>query len=151
MSVRQQLDADLKEAMKARDQVRMDTIRAVKSAIKYKEVEGENRTLEEAEILKVIASLIKQRRESAEQFRAGNRPELADKEEREITLLQAYLPQQLSAEELARLVDEAVKETGATSPKDMGAVMKLLQPRIAGRAEGKAVSEAVKARLAAPR
>jgi hypothetical protein len=148
MTLRERLDADLKEALKARDQVRMDTIRALKSAVKYKEVEGEARTLGDDDILKVIGSLVKQRRDSVEQFRANNRPELADKEEREIGLLQAYLPQQLTPAELEALVDAAIAETGASGPKAMGPVMKAVQAKAAGRAEGKAISEVVKRRLA---
>lgn len=148
MSLRQRLDEDLKNAMRARDQVRMDTLRGLKSAIKYKEVEGgEAKSLSDDDILKVITTLVKQRRESAEQYRAGGRPELAEKEDREVGILQHYLPAQLSEEEIASIVDQAVQETGASSPKDMGAVMKVVLPRTTGRADGKAVSEAVKKRL----
>jgi len=96
----------------------------------------------------VISTLIKQRRDSVEQFRAGGRPELADKEEREIVLLQAYLPSQLTPEQLAAEVQAAIAATGAKSPKDMGAVMKALMPKVQGKAEGKAISDEVKAQLA---
>jgi hypothetical protein len=105
--------------------------------------------LDDAGVHAVIASEIKRRRDSVEQYRAGNRPELADKEEAEIAILQAYLPQQLTPEELAAKVDEAVKQVGAQGMKDMGAVMKALMPEVQGRAEGKAVSDMVKARLSA--
>lgn len=148
MTLRERLDADLKEAQKARDQVRMDTIRALKSAVKYKEVEGEAKTLGDDEILKVLASLVKQRRDSVEQFRANGRPELADKEEREIGILQTYLPAQLGPDELEALVDATIAELGVSGPKAMGAVMKAVQAKVAGRAEGKAVSEVVKRKLA---
>lgn len=147
MTLREQLDADLKTAMKARDQVKLDTIRSVKSAIKYKEVEGENTVLDDDGILKIIGTLIKQRRDAAEQFRAGNRPELAEKEETELGYLQAYLPKQMSEAEVAAEVDAVVKEVGASSPKDMGAVMKALLPRVTGKADGRLVSELVKKRL----
>ena len=148
MTLREQLDADLKEAMRARDQVRVDTVRGLKSAIKYKEVEGEAKALDDAGILKVVQSELKKRRDASEQFRAAGRNDLADKEEREAGLLMAYMPQQLGADEVEALVVAAIAEAGATSPKEMGAVMKLVQPRIAGRADGKLVSELVKQKLA---
>jgi len=149
MSIRAQLDATLKESMKAKDQVKVDTIRNVKSAIKYKEVEGgEARVLPDDEILKVITTLVKQRKDSAEQFKAGGRPDLAEKEERELAILQAFLPAQLTGAELEALVASTIAETGAKTPKEMGLVMKALQPKIAGRADGKQASELVKKLLA---
>jgi uncharacterized protein len=104
--------------------------------------------LDDAGVLGVVSSEIKRRKDSIEQYRAGNRPELADKEEAEGKLLAAYLPAQLSAEELAAKVDEVIARTGAKGPKDMGAVMKALVPDVQGKADGKAVSDLVKARLA---
>jgi hypothetical protein len=98
-------------------------------------------------VLAVIATEVKRRRDSVEQYRAGNRADLADKEDAEIRILQAYLPQQLGEDELRAKVDEAIAKTGAQGPKDMGAVMKALLPDVQGRAEGKAVSDMVKARL----
>ena len=149
MTLREQLDAHLKEAMRAREQLRVDTIRAVKSAVKYKEVEGgEAKALDDAGIVKIVQSEIKKRRDASEQYRAANRVDLAEKEERELAILQVYLPQQLSTEEVEKLVGEAIAETGATGPKDMGAVMKAVQPKTAGRADGKIVSELVKKKLA---
>ncbi|MBS2031039.1 MAG: GatB/YqeY domain-containing protein [Deltaproteobacteria bacterium] len=145
-SLKERLDEDLKTAAKAKDEVRLTLVRAVKSAIKYKEIELGS-SLDDAGVIQVMGTLIKQRRDSADQFTQGNRPELAARENQEIAHLQAYLPQQLSAEELGALVDAAIAEAGAKSPKEMGAVMKLLKPRVAGRAEGKVVSEAVSARL----
>jgi hypothetical protein len=103
---------------------------------------------EEAEIQQLIASQIKQRRDAVEQFRAGAREDLASKEEQEIEILQAFLPEQLTGEALEALVDEVVKETGAASPKDMGKVMRALMPKVAGRADGKQLNEIVKQRLA---
>ena len=129
MTLRERFDADLKEAMRAKDQVRVDTVRAIKSAIKYKEVEGEAKTLDDAGIIRVITSELKKRREASEQFRANNRPELADKEDREASLLTAYLPQQMSEAEITTIVDAAIAESGAKTPKEMGAVMKLVQPK----------------------
>lgn len=149
MTLREKLDADLKESMRARDQVRVDTIRGIKSAVKYKEVEGgEVKVLDEPAIIKVIQGEIKKRKDSSEQFRAAARVDLAEKEEREAALLQAYLPQPLTTEEVEKLVDEAIAETGAKTPKEMGLVMKAVQPKTAGRADGKVVSELVKKKLA---
>ena len=118
----------------------------VKSAIKYREIEL-MKPLDDAGIEGVVANEIKRRRDSVEQYKAGNRQDLADKEAAEIAILQAYLPQQLTEAELRAKVDEAVKKVGAQGPKDMGAVMKALMPEVQGRAEGKLVSELVKARL----
>jgi uncharacterized protein YqeY len=149
MTLRERLDADMKDAMRAKDQLRLDVVRAVKSAVKYREVEGDRAiVLDEAGVLQVLGSEIKKRRDSVEQYRAGGREELARKEEAEIAILQAYLPQQLSADELARKVDEAIAKVGAKGPKDMGQVMKALLPEVQGRADGKAVSELVKQKLA---
>jgi uncharacterized protein YqeY len=146
MSLKERLDQDLKAAMREKAQLRLDTIRMLKSAIKYREIEL-MKPLDDAGIHAVIASEVKRRRDAAEQYRAGNRPELADKEDAEIAILQGYLPQQLSPDELRAKVDEAVKKVGAQGMKDMGAVMKALMPEVQGRAEGKAVSDMVKARL----
>jgi uncharacterized protein YqeY len=147
-TIRERLDADLKDAMRAKDQLKLDTIRAVKSAIKYKEVEGEAKVLDEPAIIGVLTSMVKQRRDSIEEFTKAGRAELAAKEAKEIAILQSYLPKQLSAAELAAEVAKAIGEVGAKSVKDLGAVMKLLTPRLKGQAEGKAISEEVKAQLA---
>jgi uncharacterized protein YqeY len=146
MALKERLDEDLKAAMRAKEQLRMDTIRGLKSAIKYREIEI-MKSLGDAEVLGVVASEIKRRRDSVEQYRAGNRQDLVDKEEAEIAVLQAYLPAQLGEAELRAKVDEVVKRVGAQGPKDMGAVMKALLPEVQGRAEGKVVSEMVKSRL----
>jgi uncharacterized protein len=148
-SLKERIDQELKEAMRSRDELTTSVLRMLKSAVKYKEVEPGASALDDGGILLVIATLIKQRRDSVEQFRKGGRNDLADKEEKEILLLQRYLPPQLSAEELLAEVKTAIAATGARSPKDMGAVMKALLPRVQGRAEGRAISEAVKAQLAA--
>lgn len=149
MTLRQKLDEDLKAALRAREDLRLQVIRGVKSAVRYREVEGEKAVvLDEAGILQVIGSEIKKRRDSVEQYRGGGREDLATKEEAEIAILQGYLPAQLSPEELARKVDEAIGKVGAKGPKDMGAVMKALMPDVQGRADGKAVSELVKQKLA---
>ncbi|MCX5730327.1 MAG: GatB/YqeY domain-containing protein [Deltaproteobacteria bacterium] len=149
MALREKLDEDLKSAMRAKDSLRMNTVRALKSAVKYREIEL-MKPLDEAGILGVMATEIKRRRDSVEQYRAGNRADLADKEEAEIKILQEFLPQQLTQEEVEAKVAEVVVRVGAQGPKDMGAVMKALLPEVQGRADGKVVSELVKRRLAGP-
>jgi len=148
MALRERLDEDLKSAMREKDQLRLSTIRMLKSAIKYREIEL-MKTLDDPGIVGVIGSEMKRRRDSVEQYKAGNRQDLADKEDAELRILQAYLPQQLSAAELEGKVDEVIARVGAKGPKDMGAVMKALLPEVQGRADGKVVSEIVKQRLAA--
>src|SRR5215813_3071706 len=149
-TLKERIDAELKNAMRSKNELTTSVLRMLKSAIKYKEVEPGGKPLDDPGVLQVIATLIKQRRDSVEQFRAGGRPELADKEEKEIGLLQAYLPAQLSMEQLAAEVRAAIVAVGATGPKDMGAVMKALMPKVQGKAEGKAISDEVKAQLSKP-
>jgi len=146
MALKERLDQDMKAAMREKAQLRLDTIRMLKSAIKYREIEL-MKPLDDAGVEGVVATEIKRRRDSVEQYKAGNRMDLADKEAAEIVILQAYLPQQLTEAEVRAKVEEAVKKVGAQGPKDMGAVMKALLPEVQGRAEGKLVSELVKARL----
>jgi uncharacterized protein YqeY len=147
-NLKERIDMELKDSMRAKNELSTSVLRMLKSAIRYREVEPGGAALDDAGVRQVVGTLIKQRRDSVEQFRAGNRPELADKEEKEITLLQAFLPKQLSAEELAAEVKSAILAAGAKTPKDMGAVMKVLIPKIQGQAEGKAISDEVKAQLA---
>lgn len=147
MALKEQLDLDLKSAMRERAQLRMDTIRMLKSAIKYREIEL-MKPLDDTGVLAVLASEIKRRKDSIEQYRAGNRPDLADKEEAEMAILKAYQPAQLSEAEVRTLVEDVVKRVGAQGPKEMGAVMRALQQEVQGRADGKMMSELVKARLA---
>ena len=147
-SLKERIDQDLKEAMRSREELTTSVLRMLKSAVKYKEVEPGGHALEDGGVLAVIQALIKQRRDSVEQFRAGARNDLAEKEEKESVRLQSYLPAQMSPDELRAEVRAAIAQVGAKSPKDMGAVMKALLPKVQGRAEGKAVSEAVKAELA---
>jgi uncharacterized protein YqeY len=136
-------------AMKAKDAARLSTLRMVKAAMMNREIERGGQ-LSDDELTKLLQSLVKQRRDSVEQYEKGNRPELADKERAEIVVIEEYLPQSASREEIERAVEEAVAETGASSMKEMGAVMKAAQARLAGRsADGRAVSEIVKARLGA--
>jgi uncharacterized protein YqeY len=146
MALKDRIEADLKAAMKDKDAERLSVVRMLKSAVKYREIEV-MKPLDDAGVHGVIASEIKRRRDSVEQYRAGKREDLASKEEREIAVLQAYLPQQLSPEELEGKVTAAIGAVGAKGPKDMGAVMKALLPEVQGRAEGKAVSDLVKRKL----
>jgi len=149
MSLREQLDADLKDALRSKDQVRLSTVRMIKSAMKYKETEpGASGPLDDTGILQVIGSELKKRRDSVTEYEKAGRTDLADKERAEIAVLQGYLPAQLSPEELGKIVDEAIAEAQAAGPKDMGKVMKVLTPRIQGRADGKAVADLVKQKLA---
>jgi uncharacterized protein YqeY len=141
------VNADLATALRARDQQTLDTLRLLKTALTNKRVEL-TRELEDREALQVVTTLVKQRKESATQFAAAGRDELATKERAEAVILERYLPAALDESALAALIDQAVAESGATSAKDMGKVMKALMPRLAGQVvDGKAVNEAVKARL----
>jgi uncharacterized protein len=148
MALKERLDADLKSAMREKDVLRLSVVRMLKSAVKYREIEL-MKPLDDAGVQAVIVSEIKRRRDSVEQYKAGNRTDLSDKEEAEIGILQAYQPKQMSAAELEAKVDEVIGAVGAQGPKDMGAVMKALLPEVAGKAEGKTVSDLVKQRLAA--
>lgn len=147
-TLKERIDAELKDAMRAKQELKLSVLRMLKSAIKYKEVEPGASALDDAGVFQVIGSLIKQRRDSVEQFKAGGQAEMAAKEESEIAILQGYLPQQLTADELRAEVQAAITESGAKSPKEMGAVMKILSPKLQGRAEGRAISEEVKSQLA---
>jgi uncharacterized protein YqeY len=147
MSLEQQITEDIATAMKAKDTARLGTLRMLKAALMNKGVE-KNRALESAEELQVVSTLVKQRRDSIEQFTAGGREDLAAKERAEIAVLEAYLPPSVSDDELDRVVSQALSDTGATSPKDMGKVMKAVMAALAGKTvDGKAVSERVKAKL----
>ena len=147
MSLHDRLTEDLKLAMKSRDQLRMDVIRMIKAAVLNKEVELK-RDLDDAEMSRVMTTLVKQRRESVEQFEKARRTELAEKERREIEIIEAYLSKPLTHHELEALVVSIISETGASSMKDMGQVMKAVMARVAGRPiDGKQVSDLVKSKL----
>jgi len=149
MSLNDKVGADITTAMKAKDVARLSALRMLKAAIMNKGVE-KGRDLEDAEVLQVVASLVKQRRDSIEQFSKAGRTDLVEKETGEIAVLEAYLPPAATAAEIDAAVSAAVAETGASSPKDMGKVMKAVMPMLAGKnADGKAVSEAVRRKLGA--
>jgi len=147
VDLKAQLTEDLKSAMKSRDQLRIDVIRMIKAAVQYKEVELKQ-DLDDAGMSRIMTTLIKQRKEAAEQFEKGNRQDLASKERQEITIIEGYLPAALSVDELSQLVKAVVTESGASSLKDMGQVMKTVMARLAGQSvDGKVVSDLVKAAL----
>ena len=148
MALIETISQELTQAMRDKDTVKLGTLRMAKAALMNREIER-GHALDEAESLQVVASLIKQRRDSIEQFRGGGRDDLADKEAAEIAVLERYLPPPVEAAELERAVDETITELGATTAKDMGRVMKGVLAKFAGRtADGKLVSELVKRKLA---
>jgi uncharacterized protein YqeY len=147
VTLRQRLKAEIATAMRSGDALRRDTLRMAENAI-YNGEKRDRRTYDDDEVAAVIAREVKTRRESVEAFRAGHREDLATKEEREIEILSAFLPAQLSDAELEGLVGEAIAATGAASPRDLGKAMGWLAPKTRGRADGKRVSEAVARRLA---
>lgn len=147
MSLKNQLTADMKEAMKAKQPERLSTIRQLRSAIKNKEIEL-GRELDDQAVISVISTQVKQRREAAEMYRDNQRPELADKEEAELAVLQGYLPAQLSEAELRELIAAVIAEVGAESAKDMGKVMPVVMARSKGAADGKLVNQLVRELLA---
>jgi uncharacterized protein YqeY len=147
MSLKEQIISDMTAAMKAKDAARTSTLRMLKAAMVNRQIEkgGE---LDDEELMKLLRTQVKQRRDSVEQYEKGGRQDLVDKEAAEIAVIEAYLPQAASPEEIEQAVAAAIAETGATSMKEMGAVMKALMPRLAGKnADGRAVSEAVKKKL----
>ena len=149
MSLNNKVAADITAAMKAKDAARLSALRMLKAAIMNKGVE-KGRDLEDAEIQQVVSSLVKQRRDSIEQFSKAGRTDLVDKETGEVAVLEAYLPPAVTAEEIDAAVTAAIAETGASSPKDMGKVMKAVMPKLAGKnADGKVVNEAVRRKLGA--
>jgi uncharacterized protein YqeY len=147
MTFLERVSQDIASAMRAKDQLRLGALRMAKAALMNREVE-KGRPLDEAEAQQVLASLIKQRRDSIEQFLKGGRNDLADKEAAEITTLETYLPAPLDERALEQLVDEAIKETGASGAKDLGRVMKAVMPKLAGQTvDGRAVNEIVRRKL----
>jgi uncharacterized protein YqeY len=147
MGLVEKIQKDMTDAMRAKDELRLSVLRMMKSALKNKEIE-KIRTLDEAEALQVLNTLVKQRRESVEMFTKGGRTDLADKETREIAILENYLPAAADVGELDAAIDAALAETGANSPKQMGAVIKAARALLEGKTvDGKALSDRVRARL----
>jgi len=140
MPLAEQLQQEIKSAMLAKDAERLNALRMLKSAIGYVQIEKRTDALSDADFMAVVQREVKKRRDSAEQFTTGGRPELAAKENAEISVLETFLPKQLSPEELEALVRATIQEVGATDKKQMGAVMKAVQAKVAGRADGKTIS-----------
>jgi hypothetical protein len=149
MGLKQQIISDLTSSMKAQDAQRTSSLRMVKAALMNREIE-KGSELDDDEMMKLLRSMVKQRRDSVEQYEKGGRQDLVDKELAEIQVIEAYLPQAASREEIEHAVDAALKDTGASSMKDMGKVMKAVQEKLVGRnADGRSVSEIVKSKLGA--
>ena len=147
-SLNQQIAADLTAAMKAKDTARLSALRMLKAAVMNKGMVEKGRDLNDAEVLQVVASLVKQRRDSIEQFAKAGRTDLVEKETGEIAILEHYLPPAVSADEIDAAVAEAIAATGASSPKDMGKVMKAVMPKLSGKnVDGRTVNEAVRRQL----
>jgi uncharacterized protein YqeY len=148
VTLQERLIGEMKEAMKTGDTLKVSVIRMLRSSIKNKEIEkGKNQALSENEIIELISSAIKQHGDSVEQFAKGGRTDLVEKEEREIQILKTYLPTPLSEEELRRMIQETLRETGAAASQNLGRVMKAIMPKVVGRADGAAVSRLVKEML----
>ena len=148
MSLIERIDQDVKEAMKAGQKDKLTVLRGLKSDIKYKQIELTAASMTDEQVIAVLSTAAKKRRESIEQYRLGKREDLAHKEEFELGVISGYLPQQLSEEKLRELIREAISETGADSPQKMGLVMKALMPKVKGQADGKLVSRLVSEFLA---
>ena len=147
MTLKEQVAKDFNGALKSRDDLKVSTLRLLRTEIKKREVSGQRRELTDSEVVEAVSTLVKQRRESIRLFREGQRNDLADKEEAEIQILLSYLPKPLSQAEIEAQVDQVIGETQAVGPKDHGKVMKTIMARVAGRADGKAVAEVVKQKL----
>ena len=150
MTLQQRVDSDLKDGMRAKDATKVGVLRMLKSALKYAAIEksGAEAELNDAESVQVIRKQVKQRQDSIESFEKGGRAELVEKEKKELSILNEYLPQAMSADELGKIVRETIAEVGATTKAQMGAVMKAVQAKVAGRADGKTLSQEVQRQLA---
>lgn len=148
MALEQQIQKDIMEAMKAHDESRLNATRGIKSEILLAKTSGTEHEPSDADVLKIIQKLVKQRKESAELYTQGNRPELAEKELAEMKVMEAYLPKALSEDEVRNILKEVVAEVGATGPKDMGKVMGAATKKLAGQADGRLISTIVKELLA---
>ena len=147
MSFSEKIAQEFKGALKAKNEIRLSTLRMLKSALQYAEIGQARIKLTDDDVVKTISTLCKQRKESIEQFKKGGREDLVQKEEKELEILQEFLPAQLGPEELESIVKEAIRETGATSMKEMGQVMKVVMAKVPGRADGKLVNQIVRSKL----
>ena len=146
MSLEERLIEEMKGAMKSSDKLRLSTIRMIRSALKYKEIEI-RKTLEDEDVVKVIQAMVRKGEESVEQFQTGGRTDLVEKEKKEIEILKSFLPQPLSQDQILKIIDQSIQETQASSLKDIGKVMKSVMPKIGGKADGKLINQLVKERL----
>lgn len=146
MTLKEQIMADLKQAMKDKNQTALSTLRMLSSAIKNKEIET-GKELSDTDIQQVVSTQVKQRKDSINQYTEGGRPELADGEKAEIKVLEKYMPEQISEEKLTEIIQNTIKETGASTPADLGKVMGKLMPQIQGKADGSKISQIVKQQL----
>ncbi len=146
MSLEEKLVEEMKQAMKSNDKLRLSTIRMIRSGVKNKEIELRKK-LEDEEIERVIQVMVRKGEESVEQFQTGGRADLVEKEKKEIEILKSFLPQPLSREEILKIIDQSIQETQASSPKDIGKVMKSVMPKIGGKADGKLINQLVKEKL----
>jgi len=145
-SLKQRIDQDTKEALKKRDSLRLNVLRMLKSEIKYKEID-KGSELSDDEVISVISSSVKKRKDSIQQFEKGGRDDLVAREKAELELILEYLPEQLTEEELFKIINQAIKEVNATGPSDLGKVMKQVMPEVRGRADGKRVNQLVSSQL----
>ncbi len=143
MGLKERLINDMKEAMKAKDKVKLSTIRMINSLIKNAEIEKRGE-LTDDEIVSLLMKYAKQRRESIQMYEQGGRQDLVEKEKEELAIVESYLPEQMSEDEIRKIVEEVIRETGASSPKDMGIVMKNVMPKVKGKAEGSVVNRIVR-------
>jgi uncharacterized protein len=148
MTFKNKLDQEMILAAKAMDKIRLSALRLLKNGLHNREIDL-RRELNEAEFLQLLSGMVKQRKDSIEQFDKGGRPDLVEKEEAELKVIQEFLPAQISEADLDAIIAEAIRETGAAGVRDMGKVMKILMPKVAGKADGKTVGEKVKLRLSA--
>jgi uncharacterized protein YqeY len=146
MNLEEKLLEEMKKAMKTNDKIRLSTIRMIRSSSKNKEIEL-RRKLEDEDIIKVIQGMVRKGEESVEQFQAGGRNDLVEKEKMEIEILKSFLPQPIPQEEIIKIIDETIQETQSSSLKDLGKVMKAVMPRLGGKADGKVINQLVKERL----
>jgi len=146
MSYSEKIEQQMIAAAKGKDKIALSALRMMKTALHNREIDLK-RALTDAEFLQVLSGMVKQRKDSIDQFRQGNRMDLVEKEEAELKVVQAFLPQQMSSEEMAAEIEKAIQDVGAAGAKDMGKVMKVLMPKLTGRVDGKALGEMVKAKL----
>jgi uncharacterized protein YqeY len=146
LTLKERITADMKQAMKAKDKLKLDAIRMLRGAIRDREIEKQIE-LDDAGVIQVLANQVKKRKDSIDQFRDAERMDLVEREEKQLQALEVYMPQQLSPDEVKHLIDKVIAETGASSMRDMGKVMSTIMPRIQGRADGKEVNQLVRESL----